>query len=177
MTDFVKGQTPWNKGKIKVQDLNEIRTCKDCGEEKIVTEFVKGAGDLYRYKCKECRQKGRRTGIIAGRFQPGHPYGKRFEVGHTPWYKIKGVAAPSKGKIDLENTNRFTSAKYRTWQNAVKDRDKRICVKCGSTNRVAAHHIVPWIENEALRFEVENGITLCCSCHAKEEGLGTKIRP
>ena len=169
MKDFQKGQIPWNKGKAKVQDPNEIRTCKICQEQKIVTEFTKGKGDLYRYTCKVCRQNGRRTGLPnLGRFKPGNPHGKRFEAGHTPWYKVKGLPAPSKGKGKSSSKN---SARTKDWTTQVKARDGWKCVKCESTNRVAAHHIVPWVESETLRFDVNNGVTLCCSCHAKEEGF------
>lgn len=152
-----------------------MRKCKYCGEEKDLEAFVKGTNGNYRYRCKECKNKSRRTGVVSStRFKVGHTAGKRFKVGHTPWYKVKGLPAPSKGKRESSSRG---SAKLKDWTIAVKDRDGWICVKCGSTNRVAAHHIISWAENEALRFDVSNGITLCCSCHAKEEGLGIKIRP
>ena len=80
------------KGSFKEQDPNEIRKCKDCGQEKILAEFVRGKGNLYRFKCKECRAKGRRTGKISEtRFKPGHEKGVRFQKGHTPWFKLRDV--------------------------------------------------------------------------------------
>ena len=163
------------KGQFKIQNLDEIRECTECKERKIVTEFVKGKGELYRYFCKGCRQKARRTGKISEtRFKKGDPSpGKLFEKGHTPWYKLIGAEPSSKGK-GIKRTR--CSSLSREWVKNVKDRDKK-CMKCGSTHRLAAHHIVPWVEDEEKRFDLNNGIALCCSCHAKEEWFGIKIRP
>jgi 5-methylcytosine-specific restriction endonuclease McrA len=169
---FKKGGSPWNAGTKKQQDLKEIRKCKDCGVEKIVTDFVKGIDGLYRFKCKECKNAKRRTGKISEtRFKPGHDKGKRFEVGHTPWYKIKNVPHPSKGKHDNENNNRFTSHIYKEWKRRVLEIKGRKCEECGSDKRLSVHHIVPWKDNEALRFDVANGKPLCNSCHGKIEGF------
>lgn len=50
------------------------------------------------------------------------------------------------------------------WAKAVKERDRR-CAICGSTENLEAHHIKPFKDNEALRYDVNNGQTLCKSCH------------
>jgi len=151
------------------------RTCKTCGDTKELKDFVnqKVNGILrYRNLCKECRNASRRTGKPnTGRFKVGHDKGKRFEKGHTPWYKLKGVPAPSKGKSNWHKTDRFTSALYKEWRTQVFERDYGKCTKCGSKNLLAAHHIIPWKDNESLRFDISNGISLCCSCHGKEEGF------
>lgn len=162
----------YEKGSSKEQDPNEIRKCNDCGQEKIVTEFVKGKGNLYRFKCKECRKKDRRTGKPnAGRFQTGHDKGVRFEKGHIPWYKLKGVPAPSKGKVNLENANRFSSFAYKEWRRQVFEKGQGKCENCQAQENLSAHHIKPWKDHESLRFDVNNGMILCASCHGKEEGF------
>lgn len=146
-----------------------MRKCKYCGEEKDLEAFVKGTNGNYRYRCKECKNKARRTGVISStRFQVGHALGKRFEAGHTPWYKVKGLPAPSKGKGRSVTKN---SVKTKDWTVAVKERDGWKCVKCGSKDRLSAHHIIPWKIDETKRFDVSNGIALCNSCHGKEEGF------
>lgn len=175
---FEKGQSSWNAGKPKQQDPHEIRKCKVCGELKIVTEFTKGKGHLYRYNCKACRAKSRRTGRPnTGRFKPGHEQGKRFEVGSIPWYKQKGLPHPCKEKFDETNENRFSSWKYKQWRKQVISRDGGKCVNCQSTKMLSVHHLESWETCVEKRFDVENGLTLCGSCHAREEGLGVVIRP
>lgn len=67
-------------------------------------------------------------------------------------------------------SSRFYSPKYIEWREAVLIRDNYTCQTCGkvsSSNDV--HHIVPWKENAELRFEIDNGKTLCRSCHNREE--------
>lgn len=48
-------------------------------------------------------------------------------------------------------------------------RDGNKCTRCESTSNLHAHHIVPWKESIELRFDPENLITLCGSCHASIE--------
>ena len=50
------------------------------------------------------------------------------------------------------------------WSNAVKDRDKRICVICKDAKMLNAHHIIPR-ENAKLRYDINNGISLCPKHH------------
>lgn len=53
------------------------------------------------------------------------------------------------------------------WRRRVYARDMYVCRRCGWSGgkRLSAHHIVPWAESEALRFDVSNGATLCIPCH------------
>lgn len=67
--------------------------------------------------------------------------------------------------------------KFNEWTVAVKERDGWQCQLCGKKNRelnekgtptvLNAHHIIARDNKEFpdLRFEVENGITLCAGCH------------
>jgi hypothetical protein len=36
---------------------------------------------------------------------------------------------------------------------------------CKSKSRIQAHHIRKWSTASALRYDVDNGITLCRNCH------------
>lgn len=52
------------------------------------------------------------------------------------------------------------------WRIAIKLRDKGKCVLCSKTDRVNAHHcIVPERRSLAIRWHMQNGITLCQGCH------------
>jgi hypothetical protein len=50
------------------------------------------------------------------------------------------------------------------WASMVKLRDGK-CTQCGSVYDLHAHHIKSYKDNEALRFDVNNGVTLCGQCH------------
>ena len=57
------------------------------------------------------------------------------------------------------------------WRNAVLNRDKATCQHCGIENvALVAHHIRPWETYPELRFEIDNGLTLCQACHFNEHG-------
>ena len=51
------------------------------------------------------------------------------------------------------------------WGVAVKARDNQTCQRCGSTNEVRAHHIIPVSQNIKEALNIDNGITLCSKCH------------
>lgn len=68
-----------------------------------------------------------------------------------------------------------TSAKYSAWRMEVFKRDNYTCVLCGSYgNNLNADHIKPFSEYPELRLDVNNGRTLCFSCHTKTESFGVK---
>lgn len=56
---------------------------------------------------------------------------------------------------------------YRIWREAIYKRDDYTCQSCKQRGgHLAPHHIKSWTKYPTLRFEVNNGITLCESCHA-----------
>ena len=71
-----------------------------------------------------------------------------------------------KGGITPENQIGRASSGYTKWRMAVFQRDDFTCACCGTVGgRLNAHHIVPWAEDKSLRFDINNGITLCEKCH------------
>jgi hypothetical protein len=58
------------------------------------------------------------------------------------------------------------------WSVVVKERDKK-CIHCGSDQDLHAHHIKQYKDHPELRYDVNNGITMCQTCHInyhKENG-------
>jgi hypothetical protein len=55
---------------------------------------------------------------------------------------------------------------YAQWRDAVYTRDSFTCQECKQVGgELNAHHIRSWATSPELRFDVENGVTLCFSCH------------
>jgi len=56
--------------------------------------------------------------------------------------------------------------KYSQWRTKVYERDNFTCVNCQNVGGyLEAHHIKSWAKYPKLRYNVQNGITLCEECH------------
>jgi len=73
------------------------------------------------------------------------------------------------GKAPLEKRMRW-SPEYRQVRREALKRDDYTCKKCGEndSDKLVIHHIVPWMDNFSLWFELSNIITICKDCHKKE---------
>jgi 5-methylcytosine-specific restriction endonuclease McrA len=84
------------------------------------------------------------------------------------------------GGLSSKNQRNRNSLEYKTWRDSIFHRDNYRCVMCESQgNKLVAHHVLNWSNNEMFRFNVDNGITLCESCHYfthKCLELDTKIK-
>lgn len=65
---------------------------------------------------------------------------------------------------------------HRAWAMLVKNRDGNACLECGSTSDLHAHHIRDYASHEELRYDLDNGMTLCGDCHRSKHGLTTKSK-
>lgn len=64
----------------------------------------------------------------------------------------------------------YTTKKYIEWRDKVFKRDRYKCQfpACGKVGgHIQAHHIKPKYKYTEEIFDVENGITLCWTCHNK----------
>lgn len=66
--------------------------------------------------------------------------------------------------------------KFRLWRGRVYKRDDYTCQKCKKRGGyLHPHHIKSFAVNKMIRFDIQNGITLCISCHKefhKKYGYG-----
>jgi ATP dependent DNA ligase domain/HNH endonuclease len=70
-------------------------------------------------------------------------------------------------KIDSRRKNR--RGKHGAWARAVISRDHATCQTCGAQNvELHAHHIRPFVDHPELRWDINNGLTLCHRCHWDE---------
>lgn len=69
----------------------------------------------------------------------------------------------------LEGQNGRRSSEYKAWRDDVFRRDMYTCQNCGQVGgRLNAHHIKHYATHPELRYDTENGITLCERCHREE---------
>ena len=81
----------------------------------------------------------------------------------------RGQNAP--GYIDgkgIERRGLRASCELKRWRYDVFSRDGFTCCHCGDDRggNLNAHHIRQFAKYPELRFDVENGVTLCVGCHS-----------
>ena len=106
--------------------------------------------------------------------QPGHERNStdecRQKMSVARRGKFIGSENPNwRGGIQLKHPER-NRYRAKMWVKAVKDRDDWKCVECDATDRLHAHHIKGWMNRPDLRYDVQNGITLCHECHVMAHG-------
>lgn len=64
----------------------------------------------------------------------------------------------------------YNSVEYKEWRANVFKRDDYTCKHCGKKGcYITAHHIKSWAKYPDLRFNTDNGLTLCEECHKKTD--------
>ncbi len=79
----------------------------------------------------------------------------------------------------LNKTNIRGDSGYTEWRKQVWLRDNFTC-KIANPNcqgRLEAHHILGWKEYPELRYEINNGITLCHAHHPHKRDDAAKLSP
>jgi len=78
-----------------------------------------------------------------------------------------------KGGITGENKKQRDTATYYHWRKQVFERDNYTCKICGVRGGVLhADHIKPFSLFTELRYDINNGRTLCISCHRQTPTYG-----
>lgn len=87
-----------------------------------------------------------------------------------------------KGGITPVNFSIRNSLEYKNWRRLVFERDGYRCLDCGVKNGdgknvvLNADHILPFAYFPRLRFDINNGQTLCRPCHKKTLTYGSKAK-
>lgn len=117
--------------------------------------------------------KGKKTGPLSEdvkkKLSEAHK-GNKNRVGTIPWNKgikrtdVCGEKHPNwKGG---KSEDKRSGTKYIQWRSNVYTRDNWTCQTCRKRGiYIEAHHIKSWAEYPKLRYDIENGVTLCRECH------------
>ncbi len=76
-------------------------------------------------------------------------------------------------KLNLLNC-KISMRTLQAWSFQVRERDT-ICVYCGSTNNLQAHHILSKSKHPEFALFLNNGISLCEVCHIQEHKINGDI--
>lgn len=162
--------------------------CLQCGKKQSV---IPARAKTYKFCSYKCRGEWRKENFT-GEANPNWKGGTRFKECQycgkeftnpirKTFLKMKFCSKPCadkggiryKGKDNpnyRENVRRRNRCgSHRKWANAVISRDKATCQRCGATDtELHAHHVKSYKDHPELRFDVSNGLTLCCDCHWNE---------
>ena len=76
------------------------------------------------------------------------------------------------GKPLNMDSNEYDYARH-AWSKTIKKRDNHKCRICNSKEKIHAHHIFYKQFYPELSLNMNNGITLCKSCHTELHGFNT----
>ncbi|MBM88294.1 MAG: hypothetical protein CMQ41_07940 [Gammaproteobacteria bacterium] len=80
-------------------------------------------------------------------------------------------------KSKRRRRRKLDPARLREWSLAVRGRDMYRCKACRSSKKIHAHHLVSKYYVPRYAFLLENGISLCKSCHLGSKGVHGKGTP
>ena len=79
----------------------------------------------------------------------------------------------------VKNEKKHLDCQYREWMLAVKNRDNWKCKINNNdcSGRLESHHILNWKDYPELRYEINNGITLCHAHHPRKRAEEKRLSP
>ena len=84
-----------------------------------------------------------------------------------------------KDRSQLKNDNERNDSSYKEWRYQVFKRDRHICRINNKDcfGKVIAHHILNWSDFPELRYNINNGITLCQAHHPRKRAEEKRLIP
>jgi len=147
---------PWNKGLTGVQSCPEHKKEAQRLKRGSLNQNWKGGLPLckcgkqlsaYTYtRCIDCHKKE----VLKAKGEE-----------HFNWIK-------DRNQVKMSEKHGYDS-NYKFWMISVRNRDNWKCKinNCDCSGRLESHHILSWKEYPELRYNINNGITLCQKHHPK----------
>lgn len=151
--------------KVKISKFDKRRFCTSVCQNKSAIPWNKGKSKL---ELPQLSNAGRKIGDIP--WNKGKKMPSITGENHAHWIQDRTKLAKRQERND---------STYKEWRRQVWLRDN---FKCKMANpdclgRIEAHHILIWSEYPELRYEVNNGITLCHAHHPRARAEEKRLAP
>ena len=166
-------------------DIVKKDCCSDCKEKKALEAVNEKYGVDNVFKLDEVKEKIKKTNLE----KYGTEYATQSDVikektkqtcidkyGVSTYLYLTHKKGEEhmrwKGGVKYHRQERSTS-EYIDWRKSVYERDRYTCQCCGDKSakgnpvKLNAHHIQNRKDNPENRYDIDNGITLCESCHTQ----------
>lgn len=194
---FVKG-FPHNRGIKRNEAFKEMHRRLQTGKKH--SDETKRKMSLIKKgkKLSEKHIESLKESQNSGKFIKGNNYSKEteFQKSSIPWNRgLTGYTTSLKGRKFLSRSGKnhfawkggikkrgkgllFTPL-YREWRMSIFKRDNYKCRIADENCKgcLEAHHILPWRDFTKLRYQINNGITLCHFHHPRKRSEETKLSP
>jgi len=180
---FQKGHpnfTQWGKGRKHTEESKKKMSESLKGRKPPKTAFKKGdnLGEKHP-QWKGGKPKCKRCGKVLTVYKPLTGYCRKCHsvifVGekNSKWIKDRLKTAR-----EIRKDERGDLAYY-YWRTSVLERDNRICrINNGDcSGKYEVHHILSWKDYPELRYEINNGITLCQAHHPRKRVEEKRLIP
>lgn len=162
-------------------------SCRTCGklfpQKTRDLRCIKCRNEKYKHLCLDCNKLIWRTSIRCKSCTAKLKVKKAIGLcGNPMTEEIKNKIGRAnsgsnsnfwKGGITHKNRQDRNSTKYKSWRKTVFERDNYTCQVCDKRGgRLDPHHIKPFSDYPELRFDIDNGKTLCHDCHKKTKSYG-----
>jgi len=191
---FKQGMIPWNKGKTGLL-VHTPEAKKRIGKAALGNKH--GIGNKNHLGKKHTIESRMKMSLaLKGRevwnnisTSNTSPYGIQFKISWSSVVDVEILSQANKGekahqwiedRTKLKDDSKERGGQlHKEWSKTVKNRDKW---KCRIDNedclgKLEAHHIVSWSQSPELRYEVNNGITLCHYHHPRKREEEQRLIP
>ena len=162
---FAKGCIPFNKGKELSDKHKKSLSISHIGLKFTPEQVEKRASKLRGKKRPVFSKEWLENMSLASK--------KRFadKTKHPRWIE-------DRSQLKIEE-NKAYDTKYKYWMLEVKKRDGWKCRidNCDCSGRLEAHHILNWKDHPELRYNINNGITLCLAHHPRKKDEAKRLIP
>lgn len=154
-----------------------VRICPNCNKEvKHNSKYNLKRALKTNKRCRSCvaldpKNIKARTDGIKKSIEAGTWVSSMKGVKQSPETIEKRLKSRGLNYAEGPNWTRGTRGQYHTWARKVKNRDNKRCVYCASTGKLHAHHILTKNKHPEWSLFLDNGITLCQTCHWEEHRL------